>query len=82
MLVRHVLLVYIFLLSGIETPDRSGQWYQHLLTLFAIFYETNTDETNSLDHVYMFHVCIMCVFGIVFEVVQMLIISLEVTLCG
>ena len=23
--------------SGIEMPDRNGQWYQHPLTLFAIF---------------------------------------------
>ena len=23
--------------SGIETPDRNWQWYQRLLTLFAIF---------------------------------------------
>ena len=31
-------LFFCFLLkSGSETPDRNGQWYQHLLTLFAIF---------------------------------------------
>ena len=26
--------------------DRNGQWYQHLLTLFAIFDESNTKGTN------------------------------------
>ena len=31
-------------------PDLNGQWYQHehLLTLFAIFYESNTEVTNFL----------------------------------
>ena len=29
----------IFVLSGIETPDRNGQWYQHLITqLFAFVF--------------------------------------------
>ena len=32
--------------SDIETPDRKGQWYQHLLTFFVIFYESNTQGTN------------------------------------
>ena len=36
----------IFLTSGIETPDRNSQWYQHLLTLFGIFYESNTEGNN------------------------------------
>ena len=31
---------------SLETPDRNCQWYQHLLTLFAIFYESNTEGTN------------------------------------
>ena len=26
-------------------PDRNGQ-YQHVLTLFAIFYDSNTEGTN------------------------------------
>ena len=26
-----------FLKSGLETPDRNGQWYQHLLTLYMPF---------------------------------------------
>ena len=34
--------------SGIETPDRNGQSYQHLQTLFALFYESNTERTNFL----------------------------------
>ena len=37
---------FIFVKAGIETPDRNGQWYQLLLTLFAIFYESNTEGTN------------------------------------
>ena len=37
--------LYIFS-SGIETPDRNGQWYQYLLPLFAMFYESNTEGTN------------------------------------
>ena len=37
----------IFFLSGIETPDQNGQWYyQHLLTLLAIFYKSNSEGTN------------------------------------
>ena len=35
-----IVFVHPFLLffsSGIETSDRNRQWYQHLLTLFAIF---------------------------------------------
>ena len=27
-------------------PDRNGQWYQHFLTLFAIFYVSNIEGTN------------------------------------
>ena len=33
--------IYLFL-SGIETPNRNGQWYQHNLTLFAFFFFTRT----------------------------------------
>ena len=40
------ILFYHFFKSGIETPDRNGQWYQYLLTLFAIFYESNTEGSN------------------------------------
>ena len=31
--------------SGIQTPDRNRLWYQHLLTLFALFffYESNIE---------------------------------------
>ena len=29
--------------SGIEMPDQNGQCYRHLLTLFAVFYESNTE---------------------------------------
>ena len=36
----------IFFKSASATQDRTGQWYQHLLTLFAIFYESNTEGTN------------------------------------
>ena len=32
------ILFYIFILSGIETPERNSQCYQHILTLFAIFF--------------------------------------------
>ena len=30
------ILFYNFFKSGIETLDRNSQWYQHLLTVFAI----------------------------------------------
>ena len=36
----------IFFKSGIETPDRNDQWHQHFLTLFANFYESNTEWAN------------------------------------
>ena len=32
--------------SGIEMPDQNGQWYQHLLNLFAIFHESSTEGSN------------------------------------
>ena len=63
-----------FFKSGIEMPDQSSQWYQHFQTLFANFYESNTEGTNFWI-IYMFYVCIMCMFCIVFQV-QMLIMIL------
>ena len=27
-------------------PDQNGQWYQYLLTVFAIYYESNTEGVN------------------------------------
>ena len=62
-------------------PDRNSPWYhyQHLLILFAIFYEGNIKGTNfRIMLINMFYVCIMCLFCIVFQVVQMLIIYLLV----
>ena len=62
-------------LAGIETPDRNGQFYQHPLTLFAFFYESNIIPkglTFGLCYVirlYNVHVS----FCIVFQVVQMII---------
>ena len=38
----RILFCYINKTYGIETPDRNGEWYQHLLILFAIYYESNT----------------------------------------
>ena len=38
--------VLYFIKSGIEMPDWNGQWYQHLLTLFAIFYKSSTEGTD------------------------------------
>ena len=38
--------LFLFLQSDTETADRNGQWYQHLLTLFASYYENNTEGTN------------------------------------
>ena len=32
--------------TGIETPEQNVQWYQHLLTLLAIFSESNAEGTN------------------------------------
>ena len=49
-----------FLKYGIETPDRNGQWYEHFLTLFAIFYKSSTERT--MDYVCMFYVYVMCMF--------------------
>ena len=41
------------------TPYQSTQWYQHLLTLFAIFYKSNTEWTNF---------CIMFTFQIQIQI--------------
>ena len=45
----------------------NGQWYQHLLTLFAIFYESSTEGTNSWITLIIFNVCKMYMFCIVFN---------------
>ena len=50
--------------------EQNGHWYQHsLLTLFAIFYENNTEETNfwiiviyALHNLYNVHV-LHCIPG-------------------
>ena len=71
----------IFLKSGIEAP--TGQWYQHLLTLFAIFYKSSTEETNfQIMFVCFSYVDVMCMFCIVFNLCVKfeLVKSLEVTL--
>ena len=63
--------------------DLNGQWYQHLFTLFAIFYESNTEVTNF----WIMLICFMFVkracfvlysTSVGFELVK----SPEVTLCG
>ena len=36
----------VFYNFNLVLKRRSGQWYQHLLTLFAIFYESNTEGSN------------------------------------
>ena len=70
-------------------PDRNSQWYQHLLTLFAIFYESNTEGTNSfglcwyvlpafVKYVGLCRFCIVFNFSAKFDFVK----SPEVTLCG
>ena len=35
--------------------DQNGQWYQRLLTLFAIFYKSNAEGTN-------FRIMFVCCF--------------------
>ena len=54
-----LLLSFYFCKSGIKMQDRKGQWYQHLLTLFAIFDESNTEGTTFWS---MFDVYVMCMF--------------------
>ena len=77
----------------IETPDQNGQWYQPLLTLFAIdFYESNTEGTNFWNMLYILRLCNVDVLCIVFNVVIMFIIYYlcnistsekpDMTLCG
>ena len=47
-----------FLKSGIETPDRKGQRYQHLLTLFVfVFYDSNSEGDSLSDYVDNICVC-------------------------
>ena len=60
------ILVYIFF--NLVLKCRNGQWYQHLLTLFAIFYKSNTELS---DYVCMFYVDVMCIlFCIVFNLCE------------
>ena len=56
-----------FCYSGIKTPDQNGQRYQHLLTLFAIFYETNTEGTNFR----IMFVCFVYYAGFVLYCIQL-----------
>ena len=66
--VVFVYFIYIFKKkSGIETPDQNGQWFQHLLTLFAILYESNTEGSNFRIIFVCFYVYILCMFCIVFN---------------
>ena len=69
-----------FFKSGIETPDRNGQWYQHLLTLFAIFYKSSTEGTNfQIMCVRFLRLCnVHVLYCVRFELVKIP----EVTLCG
>ena len=46
-------------------PDRNGQWYQHLLSLFTIFYESDTEGTNFWIMFVCFTCMSMCMFCIV-----------------
>ena len=41
-----VSIFYQHFFSGFETSDRNGEWYQHLLTIYVLFYESNTEGTN------------------------------------
>ena len=68
---------------GIEMPDQNGQWYQHLLTLFTIVYESNTKETNfQIMFIYLTFIKCAC-FVLYSTYVRFdLVKSPEVTLCG
>ena len=71
------ILFYVFVhLVGIEAPYRKGQWYQHLLTLFAIFDESNTKGTNfqimCMFYVYI-NICnVHVLYCIVFNLCEIL----------
>ena len=66
------ILFYIKNKSDIETPDRNCQWYQHLQTLFAIFYESNSVWTNFGLCFVLYSTCVR------FDLLK----RLDVTLCG
>ena len=56
-----ILLVYIFKnKSGIERPDRNGQWYQHVLTLFAFFFFFKRAVQKRQTVGLCFHVLRLC----------------------
>ena len=65
-------------------PDRNGQWCQHLLTVFAIFYESDTKGTTFRIMFVCFMFFVMCMFCIVFNLCAKfeLVKSPEVTLSG
>ena len=76
------ILLYIFQ-SGTETPDRNGQWCQHLLTLVVMFYKSNTEGTNFR----IIFVCFAFVYCACFVLCSTvagleLVKRPEVTLCG
>ena len=67
-----------------KLPDRNGSWYQHHLTLFAIFYESDTEGTIPFGlclyvlRLCNVHVCIVFNLCAQFELVK----SPDVTLSG
>ena len=59
---------FIFVKSGIEMQDRNDQWYQHLLTLFAIFYVLRAIPKGLTFGLCLYvYVYVMCMFCIVFN---------------
>ena len=69
------ILFYNLKKSGIETPNWSSQWYhyQHILTVVAICYESDTDTEGT-----NFRIMFVCLC----KLMRMFCKSPEVTLCG
>ena len=64
-------------------PDRNGQWHQHLLTLFFLFYESNTEGANFRIVFICFTFVTRASFVVYSTCVRFdLVKSPEVTLCG
>ena len=58
---------FLFLKSGIETPDQNGQWYQQFQTLFAFFFMRALSKGLTIGlclYVLLLYMCMFCIFNV------------------
>ena len=75
---------FFFFKSGIEMPDRNSQWYWHLPTLFAFFFNESNTEGTSFWIMFICFTFVKCACFVLYSTSVRfdLVKSPEVTLCG